>query len=176
MPSTYELIKGETLASSAASYTFTAIPSTWTDLVLRASVRGQYSGAIDLNITVNGDTSSTLYSTTYLNVYGGSPSSGRYSSRNQWEMQNSLQSNSATANTFGSIELYIPSYTVAGNKPASLALVAEDNASGFTGSGSGYAMEAVGAHLWRNTAAITSITITGGLAGSSYYLYGIKNS
>jgi hypothetical protein len=44
MPSTYTLIKGETIGSSAASYTFTAIPSTFTDLVLRISVRST-SGA-----------------------------------------------------------------------------------------------------------------------------------
>jgi hypothetical protein len=177
MPSTYTLIYGETTTSNASSYTFSAIPSTFTDLVLRTSIRSQNTGAIDFYVRINGDTSSTLYSTTYLNVYGGSAGSGRNTGRNQWENQNSLQSNSATANTFGSIEIYIPNYLVASNKVASIALAAEDNASGFVGSGAGNAMESASSHLWRNTAAITSLTISPSfLSGSSFYLYGIKNS
>jgi hypothetical protein len=177
MANTYTLIKGETTTSNASSYTFTAIPSTFTDLVLRTSIRSQNTGAVDFYVRINGDTTSTLYSTTYLNVYGGSASSGRYSSRNQWEAQNSLESNSATANTFGSIEIYIPSYLSANNKAGSIALVAEDNATGFSGSGTGNAMESLSSHLWRNAAAITSLTISPSfLSGSSFYLYGIKNS
>jgi hypothetical protein len=177
MPSTYELIKGETTTSNASSYTFTAIPSTFTDLVLRTSIRSQYTGAVDFNITINGDTSSTLYSSTVLYAFGGSPASAKYSGRNQWEAQNSLQSNSATANTFGSIELYVPNYTVAANKVGSLSIVAEDNAAGFAGSGSGNAMVGTAAHLWRNTAAITSISVASPfLSGSSFYLYGVKNA
>jgi hypothetical protein len=176
MPSTYTLISSTTLSTTTATVTFSAIPSIYTDLVIKASPRAQFTGAVDFYIRINSDTSSTLYSTTYMNVYGGSPSSGRYNIRNQWEAQNSLQSNSATANTFGQIEVYIPNYTVAQNKIANLSLTAEDNATGFSGSGAGNAMIATGAHLWRNNSAITSLDLTGGLANSSYYLYGIKKS
>jgi hypothetical protein len=177
MPSTYQLISGTTTTSNASSYTFTSIPSTYTDLILRTSIRSQFTGAVDFNITINGDTSSTLYSSVVLYAFGGSPTSAIYSSRNQWEVQNSLESNSATANTFGSIEVYIPNYRAAINKAAGTSIVAEDNATGFSGSGSGNAMVGTAAHQWRNTAAITSLTIASPfLSGSSFYLYGIKNS
>jgi len=177
MPNTYTLIAGEITSSNASSYTFNAIPSTFTDLVLKTSIRSQFTGAVDFTVRVNGDSTSTLYSSTNLNVYGGTPQTARYSNRNQWEMQNSLQSNSATVNTFGNIEIYIPNYLVAANKAASIALASEDNAAGFVGSGTGNAMVGMSAGLWRNTAAITSLTISSPfLSGSSFYLYGIKNS
>jgi hypothetical protein len=177
MANTYTLIQGETTTSNASSYTFSAIPATYTDLVLKTSIRSQYTGAVDFNVIINGVTTGTLYSTTYLNVFGGSPASGRYSNRNLWEAQNSLESNSATASTFGSIEIYIPNYLSADNKIASISLAAEDNASGFSGSGTGNAMESASAHLLRSTSTITSIKIDSPfLSGSSFYLYGIKNS
>lgn len=176
MPITYVNIATTTLGSTQSTVVFSSIPQTYTDLVIRCSPRGQFTGTIDLRVWVNNDTSSTLYSTTDLNVFGGTVGSTRYFNRTFWELQNSFQSNSATANTFGNLEVYIPNYTSGANKVASISLASEDNASGFSGSGTGNAMEGVSAHLWRNTSAITSITITGGLAGSSYYLYGIKNS
>jgi hypothetical protein len=176
MPSTYQLISSNVLSSSAASVTFSAIPSTFTDLVVRMSLRNSFTGAQDFKVNLNGDTSSTFYSSTKLDVYGGSPSSERSSNRPMWELQNCMESNSATANTFGSVEMYIPSYLSNANKVGSIDLRAEDNSNLFVGGG-GFAQIAIGSHLWRNTAAITSISISSNLlSGSSFYLYGIKNS
>lgn len=176
MPNTYSLISSNILSSNAASVTFSAIPSSFTDLVIRMSLRNSNTGAQDFKVNLNGDTSSSLYSTTYFDVFGGTPSSSRYSNRAQWELQNSMESNSATANTFGSVELYIPNYLSSSNKVGSIDLRAEDNSTAFVGGG-GFAQIAMGAHLWRNTAAITSIAISANLlTGSSFYLYGIKNS
>ena len=47
MPSTYTLISSNVLASSAASVTFSAIPSTYTDLVVRASIRSDATSDAD---------------------------------------------------------------------------------------------------------------------------------
>ena len=177
MPATYTLISSNVLGANATSVTFSSIPGTYTDLVLRFSARSNQTGTVDLTIVVNGINTGTLYSSTVIYAFGGNPASARYSNRNQWEMQNSFQSNSATANTFGNAELYIPSYNSGTSKVASLAQVAEDNG-GFAGSGSGNANLGGAAHLLRSNSAITSLTLTGGtfLTNSSFYLYGIKNS
>jgi hypothetical protein len=169
MPSTYTLIKGETLASSAASYTFTAIPSTFTDLVVRVSDRIGSTTSNYINIIFNSDSASN-YSRTYLQGNGASALSGQDSSvaRTRYETDISIN----TANTFASTEIYIPNYTVSQNKPLSLSNAWETNVTtaGIFGTAS----------LWRNTSSINSITLTPQtstfVSGSSFYLYGIKNS
>jgi hypothetical protein len=80
---------------------------------------------------------------------------------------------SATASTFANAELYIPSYTASQSKPLSLVSMAEGNTTNFS--------MGANAGLWRNTAALTSINIVSFVGanfvtGSSFYLYGIKNS
>ena len=168
MAVTYELIKGETLASSAASYTFTAIPSTYTDLVVRSSARWEYDGYGTIQLQLNGST--TNDSSTEVVAYDvTNVASGRYTTISFGGMT----SGTGTSNTFSSNELYIPNYTSSANKPTSLFTVAENN-SNTTGT-----YIAATANLWSNTAAITSITLVSGsnfVAGSSFYLYGIKNS
>ena len=173
MPSTYTLIKGETLASSAASYTFTAIPSTFTDLVLRCSVRLSDAGSsVDsFYIYPNAVTTGTLYSNTRIQGEGSSATSSRTSNSNA-AFNAATTGNGATSNTFGSTEIYFPSYTGAINKPMSIADVAENNSA---------TVNLVGAKavLFRSTTAISSIRIDTDstfMIGSSFYLYGVKNA
>jgi hypothetical protein len=86
-----------------------------------------------------------------------------------------VQSPSATANTFSNVELYLPSYTsTTQNKIMSAVGVAPDSA------GTWLALS-VDAGLYQSTSAITSITLEQSTSefwasGSSFYLYGIKNS
>jgi hypothetical protein len=171
MPSTYTLIASNVLTSSAASVTFSAIPSTYTDLVLRYSARNDDTTTI-LGVRFNGDTA-TNYSTTILRGSGSAASSLSYNTtRTQLFEQDGIEPSTMTANTFNSGEIYIPSYLVSQNKPMSTFTVTEDNSS------TAY-MSAI-ANLWRNTAAITSINLysnSGNLvSGSSFYLYGISKS
>jgi hypothetical protein len=171
MPATYTLISSNVLTSSAASVTFSAIPATYTDLVLRMSVRDT-SSAADANprLTFNGDTASN-YSLTRVHGNGSSAGSDRYSSQSLIFLLG-YNGNTTTANTFTNSEVYIPSYTVSQNKPLSEFHAPENNAT------SSLSLSAQ-ANLWRNTAAITSVTITGETAlasGSSFYLYGISNA
>ena len=172
MANTYTLINSTSLSSSAASVTFSAIPATFDDLILRCSTRISV-GAIDwpMSLRFNGDTA-TNYSNT--NLYSSGPSSGRFS--NQTSLTRILGStgNNATSNTFGSIDIYIPSYRVSQNKPVSSFGTPETNATAFDDGIEIYA------GLWRNTAAITSMEIiqdgSGFVSGSTFWLYGIKNS
>ena len=172
---TYTLISSNVLSSSAASVTFSAIPATYTDLVLRTSARNDKTGNIqsEMYVTFNGTTSG--YSFRSVRGNGADPVS------NSGTAQTSIGGNlfpvvdtaDATTNTFNSVEVYIPSYTVAQNKPISSFTVIENNAT--------TAWMYAGATLWSNTAAITSITIANSsswvfLTGSSFYLYGISNA
>ena len=173
MASTYTLISSNTLSSSAASVTFSSIPQTYTDLVLRMSVRGDSASVYDIEqIQFNNDSTSGNYSFTLLWGSGSAATSGRGTNQSGHPTYYN-NGDTATSNSFGNGEIYIPSYTVAQNKPMSQFQVAETNA----------ATERMGlnANLWRNTAAISSIQITpylgtNMLSGSSFYLYGIKKS
>ena len=173
MPSTYTLISSNVLASSAATVTFSAIPATYTDLIAIATVRSDAaSNETALRVTVNG--SSTTYSETYLRTQGGSTGSGRGSFG---YLLNSYATNGATStsNTFGTSEHYFPNYAGNANKVISEFSVSEGNDTTYPGI-------AVTAGLWSTTSAITSITFQpsgatlGFVSGSSFYLYGIKNS
>jgi len=175
MANTYTLIASNTLSSTASSVTFSAIPSTYTDLVIRASLRDDSSGLYPnaVNLTFNGSSASN-YSYTYLIAENTSPSSVRYSNQPAVYINNSVNGSTSTSNTFSSVELYIPSYTATQNKAFSTSFVTEANsASNLLWSiGAGAGLRSV-------TAAITSITLDRGAnlaVGSSFFLYGIKNS
>ena len=173
MPSSRELISSQVLGTAAANITFSSIPSTYKDLVLRVSARDA-AAAVDTTlflVAYNTDTTFSLNSFTRIYAAGTTAYSDNGTASGNISYQAGAN---ATANTFGSSEIYIPSYTAAQNKPISNFSVAETN-SATTARVAGFA------GLWRNTAAITTITITpfsGGnfATGSSFYLYGIKSS
>jgi hypothetical protein len=72
--STYTPIATTTLGRAAASYTFSSIPNTYTDLI--AVFSGTATAANSVYIRFNGDTANN-YSFTYLYGSGSSASSGR---------------------------------------------------------------------------------------------------
>jgi hypothetical protein len=77
-----------------------------------------------------------------------------------------------TANTFGSLDIYIPGYTTSNYKLTSGNGVSE------TSNATAYML--LGAGMWSSTAVITSITLAQSGANLTQYstasLYGIKNS
>lgn len=171
MATTYELIKGETLASSAASYTFTAIPSTFTDLVLRISARMSVAGPDNVNVQINSFTNSHSYTELYAN--SGTVASSRSTGVGFFRLTNILPGTESTTNTFCSAECYFPSYAGSANKTMGHFGAGESNSTTIP-----YITATAG--LLSQTAAITSLTITpaGGnfVSGSSFYLYGVKNA
>ena len=170
MANTYTLIASNTLSSSAASVTFSAIPADYTDLVLRVSARDSADTPISAaSIRYNSDTA-TNYSFTRLDGDGSAAASSR-SSNSTAIGQALIEPSTYTANTFGSLELYIPSYTVSQNKPNGFFGVTENNAT--------EAEIRAAAFLWRNTATISSILFIAPnnfVSGSSFFLYGISSS
>ena len=174
MPSTYTLISSNVLTGSAASVTFSAIPSTYTDLVLRASIRTDRAAYIDSLFIRFNSLSTSIYSGTDIETSNGSSiGSWRSSSATSLGVGLYVDGNTATSNTFANFEMYIPSYTVSQSKPISFFTVAENNATS-----AGITAEA---GLFRDNGAISSILIGNNngpnfVSGSSFYLYGIKNS
>ena len=176
MPSTYTLISSNVLSSSAASVTFSAIPSTYTDLIIRASVRNSGdngNNAAAMSTTFNSDVANN-YSWTYFYGASTTPNSGQTSAYSNIQGYFISDGSSATASTFANTEIYIPSYASSNKKPVSYFGTPETN-------GTTLDHNSVGAALWQGTAAITTILLkpvygANFVSGSSFYLYGIKNS
>jgi hypothetical protein len=170
---TYTLISSNTLSTTATSVTFSAIPSTYTDLVVRYSARTDNASNVTyVVVQFNGDTA-TNYSHTVLTGQGSAASSSRVSAT-ATAYFGQADADNATANTYSSQEIYIPSYTASQNKPVSTFGATESNAA------TGYNIQDY-AELWRNTAAITSVVLktqdgSNFIATSSFFLYGISNA
>jgi hypothetical protein len=157
MASTYEKIATTTLGSAATSTTFSSIPATYTDLVCVVTSTISSSGDA-IYARVNGDTGSN-YSSTRLYGDGSTPSTDRITSATS----SALGLMGASQST---LIINVMNYVNATTYKTFLARSAANN----------FVEAAVG--LWRNTAAITSLTVlTGGQTfqtGATFTLYGIK--
>ena len=171
---TMTLISSQTLGGTTASVTFSSIPSTYNDLKLVVSARGDNASTlVGLNIKLNGDTA-TNYSDTVL--YGAVTSSGSVRQTSVTvDGGASIDGASATASTFGAMELYFPNYNSTGSKPFFDIDITENNAV----TASAGTIQAI-SHLYRGASGISSITLTPASGNfvqySDFYLYGIKNS
>jgi hypothetical protein len=118
--------------------------------------------------------SAANYSRTNLRGNGSEPLSFNSSGGSNLVIVNGASADLSTTNTFSNVEIYIPSYAAAQNKPFSSFAAEENNVSTP-------AYVQVQANLWSNTSAINEIKIFNQssytyVSGSSFYLYGIKNS
>lgn len=167
MPITYETVATTTLTTATASVTFSSIPGTYTDLILVPVFTPTASGGIDVYLTFNGDTTSGLYSKTHIAGYASSTGSVRFTGQNRiatyWQV--------GPGNTVpAQINYSIMNYS---NSTTNKTVLARSGA--FQGSA-----EEVNAFvgLWRNTNAITSLSLTTSsstfASGSVFSLYGIK--
>jgi hypothetical protein len=173
MASTYTLISSQVLASSAASVTFSSIPATYTDLVLRVSARtDRASNSADtLKIVFNSDTT-TIYSKTDLTGNGAVANTQRVGPI-AYTYFLYMNATTSTGSTFGSVEIYLPSYLSSTSKQISMIGAQEDNSS--------TAFMAATASLFANSSAISRIDLTSNTSSnfvqySSFYLYGISSS
>jgi len=180
MANTYTLIASSVLTVATSSVTFSSVPQTFTDLVLKASIGKEdyYNPSFDQYvrawISVNTNVVSGI-SGTFMQGNGTAVLSARETETQWWEKGIFTESNSNGANILSSIEAYIPNYAGSGYKLISVDSAQENNtASGDT--------TRVGAYsgLYSNTVAISDVRLLGTYGnwpvGSSFYLYGIKNS
>jgi hypothetical protein len=175
MANTYTLIEGKTLTATAASVTFTTIPQTYTDLLLKFSCRSTSTAGTDvyanLKIQFNSDTGNNYNGIIAFGQGSGSGLSGSYTTQ-PGNLFSYANGNITTASTFSNGEVYIPNYTGSNQKISSVDCVVENNAvSGFV---------EFAAERWTGTSAITTIDVVSlyGLhtADSNFYLYGIKKN
>jgi hypothetical protein len=173
MPTFTQIGSAVTVGSGgAADITFSAIPNTFTDLVVKFSGRNsgtESSGYTDGIIRFNGTT--TNYSERMIVGLGTAVYSLNQASTGiKWFFANS---SITTASTFGNSEMYIPNYTGSSNKSVSIDTVVENNSASVN-------VLALTAGLWSNSSAITSISITPGSGNwvqySTAYLYGVSNA
>lgn len=167
MANTYELINSYTVGSGGAAYIeFNTIPATYTDLILKVSARGAAGSNDWIDITINGTPNNTI-DLRHIIGDGSSAASQAYAAGRVL-----YDTNSQTSNTFANVEVYIPNYAGSTYKSMSVDGVQENNATS--------ANMHLAAELWNNTAAITTIRLTGNAANlvqySTAYLYGVKNA
>ena len=160
--STYTPIATTTLGSATASYTFSSIPSTYTDLVLVFNGSAS-SGTPLVTLQFNGDTA-TNYSDTTLSGNGTSATSGRDSSVAQ------IYASGADSLTTGISQLIVNLQNYSNTTTYKTIITRSGNAANGTSAVVG---------LWRSTAAINSIkvfnhTATNFAVGSTFTLYGIQ--
>jgi hypothetical protein len=157
--STYTPISTTTLGSAAASYTFSSISGSYTDLILICSSKA--AGAGDFLINLNGD-SGTNYSFTRISGNGTTASSARGTSNTS----SFIGSIPGTGSEFSVNTIQFQNYS---NSTTFKTFI------GRTAFASNNTSAVVS--LWRNTAAITSIAISsngGNLqTGCTFTLYGI---
>ena len=174
MANTYTLIEAKTLTTTAASVTFTSIPQTYTDLLLKYSCRSTSTAGSDiyanLRIQFNSDTGNNYNGILFFGT-GTTSGSGSYTSQSG-NLFSYANGNVTTASTFSNGEVYIPNYTSSNQKVSSVDCVVENNAAaGFT---------ELASERWTGTSAITTIDVVSiygsHTADSTFYLYGIKNS
>jgi hypothetical protein len=178
MANTMTKIASITVTSGVNPVTFTSIPQTYTDLIVKISARA--GGATDAGqgfyVQINGS-ATAVYSATKVQYYDTVVRSYRNSANNAW-LEIPLDNAANTANVFSSAEIYIPNYSNTSNyKSGIIDSVKEQN-----GTGGAFTYSSLEAVLWRSTAAITQLEIGTNITsplyygGSTFTLYGIKNS
>lgn len=160
---TYEPIATQTLSSNQSTVTFSSIPQTYTDLIIIAG--NAAGGNASLALQFNGDTG-TNYSSTHFVASG--TTQGYVSYTNSNALQTGYFDYLSSTNTYTGV-INIPSYTNSNINKTVL------NRGGNLDTGAGLGL---GVGVWRNTAAITSISLVlanGGSinTGSVFTLYGI---
>jgi hypothetical protein len=153
------------VVSSTGSVILSNIPATFQDLMLVVSARTDSSTLTSALLRFNGDSGSN-YSSTMLLGNGSSATSERYSNESFVRIGYAIGS-SQLASVYSSQAIHILNYA---NTTTNKTVIAR-NASDVNGSG----ITQLSATLWRNTAAISSITYaTSVVAGSTLTLYGIR--
>jgi hypothetical protein len=164
---TYVALDKSTVATATSSITFTGISGAYTDLYIVGSVG--VTAAADILMTYNGDSTSGLYSHQALGADGATVSAQRYSNRNNIQLDYPGYAQS----TLGGTNFTISVQNYSNTTIFKTSLNRFNN--GASGAGAG-TNEMLG--VWRNTNAISSLTLTASgttfLVGSTFSLYGIR--
>jgi len=162
MPSTYDKIEAKTVGSNTPSVTFTAIPNTYTDLVLVTNLATDAATEFRVRVGNGSIDTGSNYSMTYLIGTGSSAISSRESSQT-WAYAGYTSVSALSKMHIFNFQNYSNTTT---NKSWLMRFAGADNQT-----------TAVAA-LWRSTSAINQIQLIANgnniAAGSTMTLYGIK--
>jgi hypothetical protein len=168
MTTSWTAIASVTIGSATSEINFTSIPATYTDLVIKTSLRSDRGGGNEAYVNVRFNGATTNQTVRRLEGSGGSVYSSNEA--NNWSFM--IAGASQTANTFGNTDIYIPNYAGSSNKPFSVDSVEETNAT--------TAYMSMVAGLWSDTAAINAVKLIifdgSFVQYSTATLFGIKNS
>jgi hypothetical protein len=152
-------------SSGIAAIDFVGIPAIYTDLIIKISARGTNAAHFS-NFRINLNGSSGTFSR--REIYAENGSAGTETVADNFV--GPLTTASATANTFGYVEIYIPNYTLAINKPFIFDASSENNATNHSFWQTG--------GLWSTTTPISSIGLYPNVGTFVQYstatLYGIR--
>lgn len=165
MAATYEPIATYTATGNISDYTFSSIPSTYTDLVIISNGYGDTQSGF--GIYFNGDTTSNNYSFTRIEYFSSGPYSGNNSSA---AGQTGAADSGASGGDPGTVQINIMNYASSSTYKYSLTRSTSEQLSQYL---------QLGVALWSSTSAINSIKVfptAGGvfLTGFTVTLYGIK--
>ena len=165
---TYTPIATTTLGSAASSVTFSTISGSYTDLIVVFSGTAG-GGNSNLILTFNSDTGSNY---SWTDIEGNGTTAASYRLSNQTGIKfayNLVATGTSQCNTI----MHIMNYSNTNTYKTALGRVnTPTNATIYAGT-------TAGVGLWRNTAAITSLTCSNGdnwASGSTFSLYGIKSA
>lgn len=160
MAKTYEAITSQTLGTTTASVTFSAIPQTYTDLIL--IIQGTTTGNSQLMMRFNG-VSTTTYSATNLGGTGATSTSTRFTNATSMQLGYNDYFQSSQSHSIS----HILDYT---NASYNKSVISRTNNAAI---GVG-----ISAGLSRSTSAVTSITVfplgSSWASGTTFSLYGVK--
>jgi len=155
-------------SGGVASFVFSGIPQTYTDLVIKVSARGDATGLPDVRMQFNGDTGSNYQA---REAYGD----GAIVQGNTYTTTDAhfhMNGTSTTTSTFTNSEIYIPNYTSSNQKSISGDAVNENNSTSTN------VQARLVAWKWAGTTPITSITFSTNTGNYAQYttatLYGIR--
>jgi len=174
MANTFKLIESKTLTSDTSSFNFTSIPATYTDLALYVSTRNASSGNLEQWLSIGFNNATANYTNIFMWVDETTLRSANIS--NQPPLALSIGANNSASNVWSNGMVYIFNYGSSVGKSITGLSAQVDTSNlrnywGFAGM------------KWADTSVINTINITTRQApnnaiasGSTFYLYGIKNS
>jgi hypothetical protein len=174
MPTTFTKIASVSVGVlGAGNIEFASIPSTYTDLCIKLSARSNAAANNDLMFYRFNADGTNSYIGSWLSGDGSSAYSNVQSATAYAIPRYAIPAATATASTFGSLDMYIPNYAGSNLKAVTYDSVSENNGT------AGY--QNMQADLWQKTNAITTFTIypfNGSLFTqySTATLYGINKS
>ena len=173
----FTVIDHTELTGATASWSKTSIPSSYDHLLIVASIRSSKSSAydkVDFQMGNGSLDTGTNYSKTFLYASTSTPGSARDTGQTSIE-KFYISADSATADTFGIVKIWIPHYTSSNYKQ----VIGSSTAENASTTDAAWYMTIV-AGLWSSTSAVDAVGIkeTGDdmMQYSTFTLYGVTGA